>query len=86
MSYRKIIDYFGEDNQVDKAIEELRELENELCLKDINIYGLYQEIADVLNMLIQLVIIFNLKWWKIIKIMIGKNKRTLKRVEVGYYE
>ena len=81
-TYKKIINHFGEDAQIDKSIEELRELENELCLKEPNLDNITQEIADVLNMIIQLMIIFKISWWKIIKAMIGKNKRTLERIKL----
>ena len=60
--YKPIIDGFGEEKQKIKAIEELSELEKELC-KNLNglpnIAAITEEMADVSIMLDQLKIIFN---------------------------
>lgn len=80
------IEHYGIDNQCIVAIEELSELEKELCkaLRDGgNTDHLAEEIADVLIMLEQLIAIFDCK----LEVMEWKEKK-LKRllVRVGMDE
>lgn len=59
--YKKLIEKFGAKNQIIVAIEELSELQKELCkyLRDkTNIRNISEEIADVEIMLEQLKLIF----------------------------
>ena len=87
--YKKIIRHFGEVNQVDKAIEELGELVEELEKYGLNCFDKEKakgEIIDVYNMLMQLLIIFNISKKEIGYGMGKKNMRTLKRIKEGYYE
>ena len=59
--YKKLIEKFGSKNQIIVAIEELSELQKELCkyLRDkINIRNISEEMADVEIMLEQLKLIF----------------------------
>lgn len=59
--YEKIIFHFGDKNQITVAIEELSELQKELCKYlrgDMDYYNIAEEIADVEIMLEQLKIIF----------------------------
>ena len=59
--YKKLIQKFGVKNQIIVAIEELSELQKELCkyLRDkTNIRNISEEMADVEIMLEQLKIIF----------------------------
>ena len=59
--YEKIIFHLGDKNQITVAIEELSELQKELCKYlrgDMDYYNIAEEIADVEIMLEQLKIIF----------------------------
>lgn len=60
--YKRIVFHFGDQNQITVAIEELSELQKELCKYlrgDIDLLNITEEIADVEIMLEQLKIIFN---------------------------
>lgn len=60
--YNQIIEYFGSDNQCIVAIEELSELQKEICkhLRGLgNVHHIAEEIADVQIMLEQLQRIFD---------------------------
>ena len=60
--YLKLIQKFGVENQCVVAVEELSELQKEVCkmLRKIgNVYNLAEEIADVQIILEQLVLIHN---------------------------
>ena len=60
--YRKAFDRFGKVNQITVAIEELSELQKELCKVlrgNMNIENVLEEIADVEIMIEQLRIMFN---------------------------
>lgn len=79
---KKIIDYYGEEKQIIKAIEEMSELQKELCKKLLgksNIYSLTEEIADVQIMLDQLKLIVGDTELK--TIMQSKIDRTMKVIE-----
>ena len=93
--YSKIIQHFGVDAQIQKCEEELHELTIELYnyqrerasenLEKIR-ENIKQEIADVFNMLYQMLLIFDFSIHEIADIRQQKNKRTLKRIKEGYYE
>ena len=60
--YLKLIQKFGVENQCVVAVEELSELQKEVCkmLRKIgNVHNLAEEIADVQIILEQLVLIYN---------------------------
>lgn len=57
--HKKVIAHHGKDNQINKLFEELQELKDEIN-NGSNTVNLALEIADVMNMLEQLVIIYNL--------------------------
>ena len=60
--YRKAFERFGKFNQITVAIEELSELQKELCKVlrgNMNIENVVEEIADVEIMIEQLHIMFN---------------------------
>ena len=61
--YTKALEYYGEENQLTVALEELSECQKEIC-KFLRGYGnaghLAEEIADSLIMLEQVVYIFGL--------------------------
>lgn len=77
----KIIDYYGEEKQMVKAIEEMSELQKELCKTLIgkeNRDSLVEEIADVQIMLEQLKLIVSDIELK--TIMQYKIDRTIERI------
>ena len=82
--YKRIIAHRGKKNQKKKAIEELKELIVEI---EADLNGNYKErnmiteIADVLNMCFQLIIIYSLDLQEIIKERMFKNERELARIE-----
>lgn len=81
---QKIIDYYGEDLQLTQVIEELSELTKEVCkyLKGSDSHEqITEEIADVLLMIEQLIIICGLNHSDITKIMQEKLERTLQRIK-----
>lgn len=76
---KDIIDYWGEEKQKTKAIEELSELQKELCKNLIgqsNEKALKEEIADVQLMINQLMIIYGFTKNGIEYCMNQKIKRT----------
>lgn len=78
---KKIIDYYGEEKQMIKAIEEMSELQKELCKTLIgkeNRDSLIEEIADVQIMLDQLKLIVSDIELK--TIMQNKIDRTIERI------
>lgn len=80
--YQKLLDKFG-DKQIIVAIEELSELQKELCkyLRDkYNEENLIEEIADVEIMLEQIRIYFDLDEKEINKIKDFKLERTKERM------
>ena len=80
---RFIIDTFSEDAQKLMAIEEMSELMKEIC-KDFrgntNKDAIKEEMADVMVMLDQLMIIYNIQLSDIHRIMNAKIERTWNRV------
>jgi len=82
---RKIIKHRGVDTQLNKAREELLELNDALMnykasRSVYNIEHIQEEIADCYNMLEQLCVIFNFKASDIHKIREDKNEREIKRI------
>lgn len=89
-AYEKFLKVWGENAQIMMAVEEMSELTKELCkylrYKEWEkskvekvIPNIHEEIADVLNCIEQLELIFEEK--EIAKIRDEKIKRTLKKVE-----
>ena len=80
--YKQLIEKYGE-KQVVKAIEELSELEKELCkalIGKADQEHIAEEIADVYIMLEQMMLYFNIDLNKIIKIINLKLERTKERL------
>ena len=88
--YQKFLDAWGEDAQIMMAVEEMSELTKELCkylrYKEWNEKSveevrpnIHEEIADVLNCVEQLELIFDEK--EISRIREEKIERTLKKVD-----
>ena len=69
---------YGRQNQKIKAMEELGELYHALETEDIE--NIYEEVADVLNVIEHIKIIYNLDNKKILKIRHDKVKRELNRI------
>ena len=69
---------YGRQNQKIKAMEELGELFQALRTEDID--NIYEEVADVLNVIEHIKTIYNLDNKKILKIRHDKVKRELDRI------
>ena len=60
--YKKAFEKFGKPNQITKAIEEMSELQKELCkvlIGEMDLLNIVEELADVEIMLEQLNLMFN---------------------------
>ena len=82
--YAKLLKLYG-DKQIIIAIEELSELQKELCkvLREKGIYGsVVEEIADVEIMLEQMKIYFEIKEVELEEMKKHKIERTIKRLEL----
>jgi len=87
---KTIISHYGKNKQILKAIEEMTELQKELCKSVIsddnnNIDNITEEMADVEVMLNQLKIIFE-NHQEVKKVINTKIERTKKRVFDEYYK
>lgn len=82
-AYKRAVEHYGKDRQVEKAIEELDELKLELMCKGdaFSRDNIISEMADVLNMLNQLFIIYEIDELKILQIAKEKMQRTMQRIE-----
>lgn len=69
---------YGRNTQKLKAMEELGELY--LALQSEDIENIYEEVADVLNVIEHIKILYNLDNKKILKIRHDKVKRELNRI------
>ena len=69
---------YGRDNQKLKATEELNELLQALEKEDLD--NIYEEVADVLNVIEHIKTIYNLDNKKILKIRHNKVQRELDRI------
>ena len=77
----KIIEHYGYKHQLNKLIEELRELEAVIINEPDNTDHIQEEIADVLN-LIEQIIIYNGWYPQICEIENFKIGRQLSRIEL----
>ena len=86
---RKITKHFGVETELMKLSEELGELQNE-CYKrlyvDPEAGNIEDEFADVLVVLSQLLLYFNVDIDKASEIFEHKVDRTVKRIEEGWYD
>ena len=85
----KIINHFGSKTQRKKLCEEFMELQDELFY--IYDFGddkenLLSEVADVLILVLQFAYEYGYDNEEIVKQMKYKIKRTLERIENGYYK
>lgn len=80
----RLIEKYGKEKQIIKAIEEMAELQKELCKyligdrSENRIEKIYDEIADVKLLMLQLKVILELDSDRIAEIMQEKIERTLK--------
>ena len=80
----RLIEKYGKEKQIIKAIEEMAELQKELCKyligdrSENRIEKIYDEIADVKLLILQLEVILELDSDRIAEIMQEKIERTLK--------
>ena len=81
---KKITEYFGISNQIIKLNEEVAELTVE-CARD-NYFGIQEEIVDVLILLKQIKLYFDISDKEIVSVANEKIDRTLKRIKEGYYD
>lgn len=86
----KIIEHFGIENQQRKLQEELFELQQEITIFEQGNNQSYQEITeemvDVIILLKQLFYHYELNDYQMKQIEERKIKRTLERIEGGFYE
>ena len=69
---------YGKNTEKQKAIEELEELY--LAIRKDDIENIYEEVADVLNVIEHVKTMYNLDNKKILKIRHNKVKRELDRI------
>lgn len=84
----QITSHFGIDTQLIKLNEEMGELLNEgykAIYKGENTENLTDEIADVMNVLLQVMLYFDLDWSKIQDRMEFKINRCIDRLNGDYY-
>lgn len=85
-TYHKVLNHYGEEHQIKKTIEELRELRLELY-RHLRGFGnreaIISEMADVCNMLTQLMIIFDIDDVELYSECDKKMERQLERIEKG---
>jgi NTP pyrophosphatase (non-canonical NTP hydrolase) len=82
--YKRVIEHYGKRNQLEKSVEELGELIDEVGKVGTRLYSrdnLLMELADVQNMINQLKIIFNFTDEEVEKVMLEKMQRTIERID-----
>lgn len=83
-SYERAIEHYGEKAQLEKTLEELKELRLEVrrALEGrLDKEALVSEVADVLNMLQQLQLIFDFSSCDVLRICGEKMQRTMERIQ-----
>ena len=82
--YEELLEHYGRVNQIVKAIEELGELQHELCKAiagNLDMKHLVEEIADVEIMLEQIVKMFGVDRWDVARAFEDKLVRTYVRLQ-----
>jgi NTP pyrophosphatase (non-canonical NTP hydrolase) len=79
---KDILKHFGIEAQIKKFFEEVEELKQAIKLK--NKVMIREELADVHNVLMQLIFYFGVRM--IYKKAVEKLLRTKERIRTGYYE
>lgn len=88
---KKITEHFGVDTELMKLSEEVGELQG-ICYKELydslanHIDDIEEECADVLVVLLQIFLAFNVDMDKVVKTVEHKVDRTIKRIEEGWYD
>ena len=83
----RIIEKYGENHQLDIAIEEMSELTKEICkyfrdpVKVKHYDAIKEELADVMLMGLQIQVIFGISFEELEKEMDFKINRTIERME-----
>ena len=80
----QITKHFGIKNQIIKLNEEVGELTYECANREY--FGIQEELADVITLLKQIQIYFEIEDAEIEAVMNEKVNRTLKRIKEGYYD
>lgn len=81
--HKKAIEHYGNDAQIEKTIEELDELKIELFRDKKDVKRIMEELADVYNMIEQIMIIYKISNKMLYENMRGKMIRTLENIEGG---
>ena len=88
--FYRIIDHFGVENQQRKLQEEVFELQQEITIYqqggNQRTKEIAEELVDVMVLLKQFYYYYACSDWEPKKIEEEKIKRTLDRIESGYYE
>lgn len=87
--YLKIINHFGVNNQQRKLQEEVFELQEAITKYEAGIgdkKAIEEEFVDVISILRQFKEHYQLSPLNVLLMGIRKKKRTLERMEEGYYE
>jgi len=79
MIYKMVLDFYGEQAQKGKALEELQELQHAIISNDRQ--NVVEEIADVMNMLESLKLIYDISDYNIQSEMQRKMNRTIDRIK-----
>lgn len=86
---KEITKHFGIETELTKLTEEMGELLNE-CYKrhfvDPEFGNIEDEVADVMVILMQIMLHFDVDMDKVIEIIEHKVNRTTKRIEEGWYD
>lgn len=77
-TYKEILDHYGAEHQKKKAIEELEELIE--ALKDDDVSEVFEEMADVLVMMEQLMLIYDISIDQLEAVVTYKVTRQLLRM------
>lgn len=85
---KKITEHFGIETELMKLSEEIGELQGE-CYKGHFVGGtsnIEDEVADVMVILMQIMLYFDVDMDKVIDTVEHKTDRTIKRIEEGWYD
>lgn len=81
---KKIYNHFGEENQMNKLIEEAGELTE--AVREGDREHIIEEVADVLVLVEQIIEQHSIINAEILDIFMPKVDRTLERIDTRYYE
>lgn len=81
---KQIYNHFGEENQLNKLLEEARELTE--AVREGNREHILEEVADVMVLVEQIVEEHKIDYAAARDVFIQKVDRTLERIDSKYYE